>query len=591
RVMDQEGQRSSRLSQSHDNDSASEGEDSPLMNTSYPATHGGSPNGRHDYALPQAHGETSRPTGSGIDRLRALTSNLPDTFKSQREFLRRYIIELTAGLLVLLVIIYFLFASGGAPEPAMVVAPRISANDFAYGLEQCRRIRSAPGKMATTTTATTTTGTQYNRQRVALRNNPHYEPQTGQKSKILLHGGIVWDPVDGETHVDVLMENGVITELNSTLAGMSLEAIRAEFGDATQLEIIDVSGRIITPGIVDMHSHIGLSKWPNTAALDDVNEYTVPTLSQIRSLDGFKQSDPAIPAAVSGGVTTILALPGSALLMGGEAYAFKLRPAADGTAEGMLINHGLPSGTGWRWMKMACGENPKNVFGEQQTFPVSRMGVAWGFRERLEKARKLARLQEDWCVTAESMQGMDNVVMSERFPDDLVDESLTALIRGQVKLNVHCYEPQDLEMMLRVTKEFNIPIAAFHHALEAYLIPEVIRNSNVTIATFADLWGYKYEAFDASVNSPRILAEHGIPVALKSDHPVINSQYMMHEAAKAYQYGLSSKLALASVTSVPANALGLGDRIGRISLGYDADVVVCSVAITLYIYIYIYEHC
>jgi hypothetical protein len=126
--------------------------------------------------------------------------------------------------------------------------------------------------------------------------------------------------------------------------------------------------------------------------------------------------------------------------MGGEAFAFKLRPAADGTAESMLINHGLPPGTGWRWMKMACGENPKGVFGQQQTFPVSRMGVAWEFRERFEEARKLARLQEDWCITAESMQGRDNVVMSERFPDDLVNESLTALLRGQVKLNVHCYE-------------------------------------------------------------------------------------------------------------------------------------------------------
>ncbi|RKP22565.1 hypothetical protein SYNPS1DRAFT_31826 [Syncephalis pseudoplumigaleata] len=164
--------------------------------------------------------------------------------------------------------------------------------------------------------------------------------------------------------------------------------------------------------------------------------------------------------------------------------------------------------------------------------------------------------------------------MTQHFPDDLVDESLAALLRGQVKLNVHCYEPQDLEMMLRVMREFNVTIAAFHHALEAHLIPEVIRRSNVTVATFADLWGYKYEAFDASVNAPRILAEHGIPVALKSDHPVINSQYLMHEAGKAHQYGLSSSLALASVTSVPANALGLGHRIGRLLLGYDADVVV-----------------
>lgn len=130
--------------------------------------------------------------------------------------------------------------------------------------------------------------------------------------------------------------------------------------------------------------------------------------------------------------------------------------------------------------------------------------------------------------------------------------------------------------MIRHSLEFNFTITAFHHALDAYRIPDVIKraSSQITIATFSDLWGYKKEAFQASTRSPKILADAGIPVAIKSDHPVTNAQHLAFEAAKAHHYGLDEKLAIASVTSVPANALGLNHRIGQITVSYDADIVV-----------------
>jgi imidazolonepropionase-like amidohydrolase len=167
---------------------------------------------------------------------------------------------------------------------------------------------------------------------------------------------------------------------------------------------------------------------------------TAPTLSQLRVLDAFNPRDPAIRAVASGGVTTSLVLPGSALLMGGEGFVFKLRPAPDGTSEGMLVNHGLEEGTGWRWMKMACGENPKAVFSSQKTMPMTRMGEAWMFRERLSKARDLLRQQDAWCAAAERIQNHPDRILSESFPESLENESLVALLRGKVKLNVHCYE-------------------------------------------------------------------------------------------------------------------------------------------------------
>jgi len=124
--------------------------------------------------------------------------------------------------------------------------------------------------------------------------------------------------------------------------------------------------------------------------------------------------------------------------------------------------------------------------------------------------------------------------------------------------------------------EFNFTIAALHHALDAYRVPDIIKraNSQITVATFSDLWGYKKEAFQASTRSPKILSDAGIPVALKSDHPVTNAQYLAFEAAKAHHYGLDEKLSIASITSVPARALGLNHRIGQITVGYDADIVV-----------------
>ena len=130
--------------------------------------------------------------------------------------------------------------------------------------------------------------------------------------------------------------------------------------------------------------------------------------------------------------------------------------------------------------------------------------------------------------------------------------------------------------MIRHSLEFNFTISAFHHALDAYRIPDIIKraSSQITIATFSDLWGYKKEAFQASTRSPKILADAGIPVAIKSDHPITNAQHLAFEAAKANHYGLEEKLAIASITSVPANALGLNHRIGQITTGYDADIVV-----------------
>ncbi|KAL7323297.1 hypothetical protein PS15p_211220 [Mucor circinelloides] len=205
------------------------------------------------------------------------------------------------------------------------------------------------------------------------------------------------------------------------------------------------------------------------------------------------------------------------------------------------------------------------------------LGEAYLLRQALADAKKLVEAQEDWCSAAENLSSTENdIYLNSHFPEDIKLESLTALLRGQVKLNIHCYETHDIEAMLRHAEEFNFNISAFHHALEAYKIPQILKRAqnNITIATFADHWGYKKEAFSASPRAPKYLYEAGIPVALKSDHPVLNSQHMAFEAAKATHYGLPPQEAFKSITSVPANALGLGHRVGSLKVGYDADVVI-----------------
>lgn len=326
--------------------------------------------------------------------------------------------------------------------------------------------------------------------------------------------------------------------------------------------------------IIPKFSHLGVGNWPAFAGTEDTNEMTQPLTPFVRSLDAFNPSDKGIRIVASGGVTTVLVLPGSGNLMGGEAFAFKLRDVPTTSNEDMLVQAGTTDPK-WRWMKMACGENPKRFYGGQERMPKTRLGEAYLFRQRLDDARALLRKQDDWCAAATTAHS-SGARMETPFPEDLSLESLVALLRGDVRLNVHCYETHDIEAMVRHSLEFDFNITAFHHALDAYRIPDIIKRArnNITIATFADHWGYKKEAFQASPFGPKILHDAGIPVALKSDHPVLNAQHLAFEAAKSNHYGLPLQEAFKAVTSVPANALGLGHRVGSLKVGYDADVVI-----------------
>ncbi|ORY41101.1 hypothetical protein BCR33DRAFT_787314 [Rhizoclosmatium globosum] len=305
--------------------------------------------------------------------------------------------------------------------------------------------------------------------------------------------------------------------------------------------------------------HVGTQSVPGFSAEQDTNEgQGGPTVPQLRILDAFNPQDKAIDLIASGGVTTSLVIPGSGPAMGGEGIAIKMNSKLSNSSHNALLHRGMDikdfqDGIPWRYMKMACGENPKGH--DWGSMPSSRLGTAWVFRERLEKARRTLRAQDDWCDNAKNAAShfgaYAHLHVESRFPDALEDESLVALLRGHVKLQVHCYQVNDIDMMLRNKDEFGFEITAFHHATEAHLLADKIAANNISVAIFADHSLYKREAYKHSV-----LAN------------------LIYEAQKAVHYGLDPDVAFRAVTSVPADKIGAGYRIGQLKAGFDADLVV-----------------
>ncbi|EIW61570.1 composite domain of metallo-dependent hydrolase [Trametes versicolor FP-101664 SS1] len=365
---------------------------------------------------------------------------------------------------------------------------------------------------------------------------------------------------------DIFLDKGLVRGI-----GYIPEALYAD----RETDVVDARGGWVTPGIVDIHTHLGVISAPVTAGALDFSSAHGPIVPWMRSIDGFNTHDDAIALAVAGGVTSAQILPGSENVIGGQAFMVKLRKTSMRTPTSMLIeppytlngstpDPNLPAR--WRHLKQACGESPR-AYG-------NRMDTMWSFRSAYAEARKVRDAQDAFCARAEA--GLWNEIQGQSYPEDLRWEALVDVLRGRVKVSTHCYEPVDLDGIVRLTQEFKFPIASFHHAHEAYLVPDALKNTYggiPTLALFADSSRFKREAYRGSKFAPRILADHGFPVAMKSDHPVLISRYLMFEAQQAHYHGLPPHLALASVTSVPAAAAGLSHRIGILREGADADVV------------------
>lgn len=335
--------------------------------------------------------------------------------------------------------------------------------------------------------------------------------------------------------------------------------------------IIDAQGKFVTPGIVDPHSHMGVAPVPETAAHDDVNELTDPITAGVRAEDSFWPEDPALERAVAGGVTTIGVLPGSGNLIGGRGVVIHLLPRLGARA---MRFPGSPE-----ILKMACGENPKRIYGERTRAPSTRMGSVRALREAFTKARKYARDWEQWRSMERSPKSGSDV---PKPPDrDLALETLALVLRGDILVEWHCYEADDMLAALEVAGEFGFRVRAFHHALEAYKIRDVLVAHGVAIATWDDWWGYKMEAYDGIPENLALMTEAGGRAALHSDS-AIAGQILNQAAGKALAAGraagvkLDENDALRWLTANPAWVLGIDGQVGTLEVGKRADVVVWS---------------
>ncbi|KAI0658489.1 composite domain of metallo-dependent hydrolase [Cubamyces menziesii] len=367
-------------------------------------------------------------------------------------------------------------------------------------------------------------------------------------------------------HGDVLLDRGLVRSIG--------HIPRALYVDR-DTDVVDAHGAWVTPGLVDLNTHIGLISAPAMAGALDYSSSHGPILPWLRTIDGFNTHDDAFALAVAGGVTTVQVVPGSENVIGGQAFMVKLRKTSERTSMSMLIeppyalngskpDPDLPGR--WRYLMQACGESVKR-YG-------NRMDTVWALRSAYAEARKVRDAQDAFCMRAEA--GLWNEIADESYPEDLRWEALVDVLRGRVKVTMQCSEAVDLDGAVRLSQEFKFRIASFHNAHEAYLVPGLLETTYggvPTIALFSDESRYKREAYRGSKFAPRVLADYGFPVAMQSNHPTLNSRHLLFEAQQAHYYGLPPPLALASVTSVPAAAAGLSHRIGILREGADADVV------------------
>ncbi len=362
-------------------------------------------------------------------------------------------------------------------------------------------------------------------------------------------------------HHDVVIKNAtVMTVTHGNIQNGSIyikdgkiAAVGANVNAPADAVVIDAGDKYVTPGIVDSHSHIALD--------DDVNEATSPVTPQMIMKDAFDYQDKAIYRALAGGVTTSLLLHGSANMIGGQAVVIKHKVGE--SRDAMLFPNAPGS------IKFASGENPKRVYGSRDQLPSTRMGNFAVQRQALVEAQDYMR---EWDNYNEKVKRGDKDATMPKH--DLKLEALADVLRGKLMVQIHCYRADEMLTEMAMAKEFGYKLRAFHHAVEAYKVADQLAANNVGIATWADWWGFKQEAWDAIPWNAVIAMRKGVRVAIKSDSEDYNRR-LNQDAAKIMRYGgATEEEALKMITLNAAWIVGVDDRVGSIDVGKDADLVI-----------------
>jgi imidazolonepropionase-like amidohydrolase len=380
--------------------------------------------------------------------------------------------------------------------------------------------------------------------------NPYpstYKPYPGVPT--LVRNVTVFDGEGGRIeHGAVLFADGKVVQVGQDIAAPA---------GAT---VIDGTGKWLTPGIIDVHSHIGVVATLKVASLDDANEMTSPVQAAAWVEHSIWPNDPGFGRALTnGGVTTMQILPGSGDLFGGRSVV--LKNVYSRTVEGMKFPD-APYG-----LKMACGENPKRTFGAKGQLPSTRMGIMELDRETWAKAVEYKRKWDKY-----EREG------GERPVRDLAMDTLRGVLSGEILVHMHCYRADEMAHVIDMSKEFGYHVTAFHHAVEGYKIADLLQKNGICTAVFADQFGFKLEAYDGIFENMALLYKAGVCVMIHSDEHN-GAQHLNQEVGKAIAAGrragidIPDAVAWQFLSYNPAKALGIAAKTGSLKPGKMADIV------------------
>ena len=339
-----------------------------------------------------------------------------------------------------------------------------------------------------------------------------------------------------------------------------------------QADVIDAERRWVTPGLIDVHSHLGVYSSPGVNAHSDGNEMTAPVTAQVWAEHSVWPQDPGFSRALAGGVTSLQVLPGSANLIGGRGVTLKNVPSL--SYQGMKFP-GAPHG-----LKMACGENPKRVYGERNQAPSTRMGNVAGYRAEWIAAHKYIRDWEEYEQRKAENDSTDLAGLAVTPVRDLKLETLAAVLKGEILVHMHCYRADEMLTILDMAKEFGYRVSAFHHGVEAYKIADKLAAAGVCGALWADWWGFKAEAYDGIQENIALVDRPAGSCSIVHSDSAEGIQRLNQEAAKAMSRGqrvgldVPPERAIRWITANAARSLGILEQTGTLEPGKMADVVI-----------------
>jgi imidazolonepropionase-like amidohydrolase len=352
------------------------------------------------------------------------------------------------------------------------------------------------------------------------------------------------EPIDGGT---VLLRDGKI----AAVAGPGFEV-------PADAEVLDATGKWVLPGFVDAHAHVGAAEESQGWAGQDTNERSEPNTAHVRVIDAINPADQGFRDAIGGGILAVNVNPGSSNPIGGQTAAIKCWGR---TVDEMVLR--APAG-----LKSALGENPKRAYGQRNETPSTRLGIAAVIRGAFVAAQNYQAKQ----AAAAAKDASDRPVVDR----DLKLEALSMVLRREIPWRQHCHRADDIATALRMAREFGYDLV-IDHGTEAYLLADQIAAASIPVIIGPLFTSRsKVELRNRSIANPGRLAAAGVTIAITTDHPVVPINFLIHQATLAVKEGLDPVTALRAVTITPARIIGAADRIGSLSVGKDADLVIWS---------------